>query len=255
LRFVPRAPCPCATLTVPCLRASCSARSMQLLQCCPVCREACAESDLRKNLVLQQLADHFELLPARLCARLVHPSGDRSAADMLRRKQSALRPATTAAKLISGKWNYHLKSETELRIACRQYGLPDKGDKKTLERLHREFVIRFNAQVDRGIPRSEPDIRSQVRDAFAPAYMLESCPFLFAFFQTLGDPVEVHIRWRERSWPSSTARTQAGRGVAPTFSSALLLRARRSPAVARAGPTAPVLLKAVQLPIRICFRS
>jgi hypothetical protein len=228
---------------------------MQLLQCCPVCREACAESDLRKNLVLQQLADHFELLPARLCARLLHPSGDRSAADMLRRKQSALRPATTAAKLISGKWNYHLKSETELRIACRQYGLPDKGDKKTLERLHREFVIRFNAQVDRGIPRSEPDIRSQVRDAFAPAYMLESCPFLFAFFQTLGDPVEVHIRWRERSWPSSTARTQAGRGVAPTFSSALLLRARRSPAVARAGPTAPVLLKAVPLPIRICFRS
>ena len=135
---------------------------MQLLQCCPVCREACAENDLRKNIILQQIADHAELLPARLCARLAHPSGDRSAADMLRRKEAAARPAATAAKHISGKWNYNLKSEKELRAACRQYGLPDKGDKKALERLHREFVIRFNAQVDRGIPRSESDVRSQV---------------------------------------------------------------------------------------------
>lgn len=45
---------------------------------------------------------------------------------------------------------------------CKSWGLPDKGDKKTLEKLHREYVIRFNAQVDRGIPRSEADIRSQV---------------------------------------------------------------------------------------------
>jgi len=30
-------------------------RSMQLLQCCPVCRESCAENDLRKNLILQQV--------------------------------------------------------------------------------------------------------------------------------------------------------------------------------------------------------
>jgi hypothetical protein len=37
-----------------------------------------------------------------------------------------------------------------------------QGDKKALERLHREFVMRFNAQVDRGIRRSEPSIRAQV---------------------------------------------------------------------------------------------
>jgi hypothetical protein len=48
---------------------------------------------------------------------------------------------------------------------CKSWGLPEKGDKRTLEKLHREYVIRFNAQVDRGIPRSEADIRSQVSSA------------------------------------------------------------------------------------------
>jgi len=75
---------------------------MQLLQCCPVCRESCGENDLRKNIILQQLTDHLELLPARICARLAHPSGDKSAAENLRRKDPTFKAASTIAKHISG---------------------------------------------------------------------------------------------------------------------------------------------------------
>ena len=75
---------------------------MQLLQCCPVCRESCGENDLRKNIILQQLTDHLELLPARICARLAHPSGDKSAAENLRRKDPTFKAAGTIAKHISG---------------------------------------------------------------------------------------------------------------------------------------------------------
>jgi hypothetical protein len=103
---------------------------MQLLQCCPVCRESCGENDLRKNIILQQLTDHVELLPARICthsekctlkclgnsqysraltsanvltgARLAHPSGDKSAAENLRRKDPTFKSSSAIAKHISG---------------------------------------------------------------------------------------------------------------------------------------------------------
>jgi len=58
-----------------------------------------------------------------------------------------------------------------------------KGDKRTLEKLHREFVIRFNAQVDRGVPRSEADIRSQV------LYM-----YMFMYTKQISENTRTYVR-------------------------------------------------------------
>jgi len=156
-----------SAMMLPCGHSFCSLcirRTLQALHCCPVCREGCSENDLRKNIVLQQLADFCNLLPARLRARLSHPTGDKSAAADIaqRQNQQVGGNERISAKHIAGKWNYNLMSDKDIRNLCRQNGLPEKGDKKSLERLHREFVMRFNAHVDSGAPRSESEIRTQV---------------------------------------------------------------------------------------------
>ena len=114
---------------------------------------------------MQHLADLCELAPCRLRARLSHHAGDESASQaalaelqLIKARQNqrdtgggggrAAGCAKGVAKHIIGKWHYTSMKEKDIKTLCQKSGLPDailKGDRKALEKLHREFVSCCNA--------------------------------------------------------------------------------------------------------------
>lgn len=47
-----------------------------------------------------------------------------------------------------GKFNYHTLSDKALRKMLGDLGLPTKGEKADLVWLHREYVLKYNANCD-----------------------------------------------------------------------------------------------------------
>ncbi|EKX48127.1 hypothetical protein GUITHDRAFT_162534 [Guillardia theta CCMP2712] len=144
----------------------CIRRSLQHHNFCPICREPCVEGDLRKNALLGQVVQMYSSLRSTVLKK--HQNGQMKSHGQVKVMNQ---DAAVVAKHISGKYNYNLMSETALKKLCKDTGIPEsliKGDKKHLEKLHKallresEFCIRFNAECDRGISKTEDDLRAQI---------------------------------------------------------------------------------------------
>jgi len=136
---------------------------------CPTCRVEFTHHQglLRKNIALGQIVEGLAPLKLRLAARMQHLTGDAVAAHAALAKLEASQTGGGAHALppkITGKYNYQLESLSNLRKLCKDSGLPVDGvkDKNVLIHLHKEFVLRFNAECDAFRPKPEDTIRRKV---------------------------------------------------------------------------------------------
>jgi len=153
---------------------------------CPTCREEFDQHHalLRKNIALGQIIEALTPLRVRLAARMQHPTGDAAAARAAVAKLEAEQNTAGAHALpqkITGKYNYQLESLNNLRKLCKDIGITVDGvkDKSVLIHLHKEFVLRFNAECDAFRPKPEETIRrkvSQPAPAITPAGCASAAP-------------------------------------------------------------------------------
>ena len=159
-------------MLVPCGHTYCSLCINRWLgdkRYCPTCRVEFTQHHglLRKNIALGQIVEGLAPLKLRLAARMQHPTGDAAAAHAALAKLEASQTgagAHTLPQKITGKYNYQLESLSNLRKLCKDSGLSVDGvkDKNVLIHLHKEFVLRFNAECDAFRPKPEETIRRKV---------------------------------------------------------------------------------------------
>lgn len=160
-------------------------------QHCPQCRHPAVESDLQRNpeldrLVNKVLQDHPELedkvsqdssqtlatIPEGTCpVCLLHIGPRRLEAhvDMcLTRPRSvapypSLKKETIPQKKLP-KRVYHLMKEKAIRKLLADHKLPTTGPKQALIKRHKEFVNRFNANLDAATPKPVELLRTEMKE-------------------------------------------------------------------------------------------